>query len=155
MPIIPEKDKETLRQRFAESLPNEVTVRLFTESMARSLLSIPGRPMNPMAQVARNLALELAELSPKIKLQVFDVPGDGAEAAQALNIGQLPAYVLGDDAEGRIRFYGTPVGNEFTTILEALEGLSQGVPRLNPTVAKAAMTLVQQPIQIQVFVTPT
>jgi hypothetical protein len=153
--MIAEKDKETLRQRFAQSLPREVTVRLFTESMARSLLTIPGRPVNPIAHIARNLALELAELSPKIKLQVFDVPGDGAEAAGALKLNRFPAYVIGDDAEGRIRFYGTPVGNEFTTILDAIEGLSQGAPRINPALASMALMLGQQPIQLQVFVTPT
>jgi alkyl hydroperoxide reductase subunit AhpF len=155
MPVIAERDREILLQRFEQSLERDVTIKFFGESHARSVLTIPGLPTNPMAQIAGDLARELADLSPKIKLEVYDFHGDGAEAARELEITRVPAYVLGDDPEGRIRFYGTPVGNEFATMIETVEALSQDAPRLAPTVVKMAQSLIQQPVQLQVFVTPT
>ena len=155
MPIISERDQGALRRRLAESLAGDVSITLFTEGLARSLLTIPGQPTNPMAHTARSLAQELAELSPKVKLQIFDIHGDGAEAARALKVDRIPAYLLGDDPEGRIRFYGAPVGNEFPTLIEAIEGLSQDNGHMRSPLADAARKLIGQPVQLQVFVTPT
>ena len=155
MPIIAERDREMLRTRLAESLVNDVSIKLFAESLARSLLTIPGRPSNPMAQAARSIVEELAELSPKINLQVLDFHGDGEELARTMKIERIPAYVLGDDSEGRLRFYGTPLGNEFATLLETLEDLSQGTVHISSAVARTAQEVINQPVQLQVFVTPT
>ena len=155
MPVIAERDREMLRNRLAESLVNDVSITMFAESLARSLLTIPGQPMNPMAQAARSLAEELADLSPKINLQILDIHGDGAELARTLKVDRIPAYVLGDDPEGRLRFYGTPVGNEFATLLETIEDLSTGTAHINSAVAKTAREVISQPVQVQVFVTPT
>ena len=156
MTIITEKDQGFLRQRFEQTLQRDVTVKLFTESVARSLLTMPGQAPNPMAQLAQDLARELTDLSPKLKLEVLDFRGDGADAAAALGVDRVPALILGDDDAGdRIRFYGTPVGNEFGTIIEALEGLSQDTPHLSPHVADVARRYIQELVHLQVFVTPT
>ena len=155
MPIIGEADRVALRQRFEESLDQEVTIKLFSESEIRSMLTLPRRTPNPMAKLARDLAEELAELSPKIKLEVYDIHGDGAEAARAMGIDLTPAYLLGDDPTGRLRFYGTPVGNEFATIIATVEALSQNTPHLSSNLAAAMERLVETPVHIQVFVTPT
>ena len=155
MPIISERDQEALRLRFAESLASDVSITLFTEGLARSLLTIPGQPSNPMAQTARSLAQDLAALSPRLKLQILDIHGDGAEAARALGVDRIPAYLLGDDPEGRIRFYGAPIGNEFPTLIEVIEGLAQKNGHPPSPLADAAQKLIGQPVRLQVFVTPT
>ncbi len=155
MPIIGEADRDALRQQFEESLDRDVTIKLFSESEIRSMLTIPGRTANPMAKLAKDLAEELAELSPKIKLEMYDVHGDGVEAARAMGIDRTPAYVLGDDPEGRLRFYGTPVGNEFATIIATVEALSQNTPHLSSNLIAAMERLIEAPVHIQVFVTPT
>ena len=155
MPIISERDQEALRLRFAESLASDVSITLFTEGLARSLLTIPGQPSNPMAQTARSLAQDLAALSPRLKLRILDIHGDGAEAAQALGVDRIPAYLLGDDPEGRIRFYGAPIGNEFPTLIEVIEGLARQNGHPPSPLADAAQKLIGQPVRLQVFVTPT
>ncbi len=155
MPIIPDEARVALRERFAKSLRRDVTIKLFGESPVLSTLTIPGRPENSMAQVAHTLAEELADLSPKIKLEFHDFYGAGAEAARELGIDRVPAFVLGEDNAGRLRFYGTPVGNEFAAIIETVEALSQDEPRLSPAMLASIQKLIQEPVHIQVFVTPT
>jgi hypothetical protein len=158
MALLSEDDRKALTERFQETLENDVKVRLFTQSEARGLLVLPGQeqaPTNEFMKVTRELMEELVEMSPKLSLEVFDAFNDGADEAKRLQIEQLPAVVLGDDDEGRIRFYGAPVGNEFPTILTGIEALSKTGPMLRDAVADAARDLIDEPVHLRVFVTPT
>jgi alkyl hydroperoxide reductase subunit AhpF len=155
--MLSEQDHKVLEERFETSLVNDVTLRLFTQSAARSLLTIPGKQAqnNDFLKVTLELLEELVELSPKLSLQVLDVNGDGAAAAKSMGIEQIPAIVLGDDPEGRMRFYGAPVGNEFPTILTGIESISQQAPMLQDYVMAAAQQYIDEPVHLRVFVTPT
>ena len=159
MPLLSDEDRATIGERFASRLEREVRLRLFTESAARSLLTIPGRPAaegaGEFARLTRALLEELAATSPKLRLEVLDVHADGAEEARRLGIEQVPALVLGDDAEGRVRFYGAPVGNEFPTILTGIEALSTDRPMLREGVAAAVRERIDERVHLRVFVTPT
>lgn len=158
MALLSEDDRKALTERFEETLENDVKVRLFTQSEARSILLLPGQeqpPSNEFMKVTRELMEELVEMSPKLSLEVFDAFNEGAEEARRLEIEQLPAIVLGDDAQGRVRFYGAPVGNEFPTILTGIEALSKDGPMLRDAVADAARDRIDQPVHLRVFVTPT
>ena len=157
MPLLSEQDHKALEDRFETSLVNDVSVRLFTQSTARSLLTIPGQQAqnNESLKVTQELLEELVEISPKLSLHVLDVNGDGAEAARNMGIEQIPAIVLGDDPEGRVRFYGAPVGNEFPTILTGIEAISQQAPMLQDYVMVAAQQYIDEPVHLRVFVTPT
>ncbi|MEX2598319.1 MAG: hypothetical protein WD533_01555 [Dehalococcoidia bacterium] len=157
MPLLQETDRKAIEERFQETLQEDVKIRLFAESATRSLLKIPGQQdqNNEYVKVTRELMQELAEMSPKLSLEIFDVHGDGAEEAKRLNIEQIPAIVLGDDEGGRVRFYGAPVGNEFSTILMSIEGLSQSNAPLPEHVTAVAEARISEPVHLRVFVTPT
>ena len=159
MPLIGEADRQVLIQRFQESLQGEVTLKLFTQTAARGLLTVPGGEECPYCQQTEELAKELVELSPKLKLEVYDYHGQGAEEARRLSVQRIPALVLGDGSTGgRVKYYGIPMGYEFATILEgieALSGYSEGRPPLEPALVRATQELVQEPVHLQVFVTPT
>ena len=160
MALLSEQDHQALTERFAETLDKDVTVKLFTQSVARGLLVLPGQDeqrsqSNEFMKVTQELLEELTGISPKLRLEVYDVFGDGADEAKRLLIEQLPAIVLGDDDEGRVRFYGAPVGNEFPTILTGIEALSKGGPTLSEEVAKVAAERIDEQVHIRVFVTPT
>ena len=159
MALLSEEDRQALPERFETTLERDVTVKLFTQSEARSLLILPGqqdqRPGNEFMKVTNELMHELVEMSPKLSLEVYDAFGDGAEEAKRLQIEQLPAIVIGDDEGGHVRFYGAPVGNEFPTILTGIESLSQQEPMLRDAVAEAARDRIDEPVHIRVFVTPT
>ena len=43
MGILSEEEKQTLTDRFTTTLSNDVKVKLFTQSQARSLLILPGQ----------------------------------------------------------------------------------------------------------------
>jgi alkyl hydroperoxide reductase subunit AhpF len=157
MPLLRDADRKAIQERLEQSLRADVKVRLFTQSDVRSMLTIPGQPQqtNEYAKVTKELLQELDSLSPKLSLEVLDIHGDGAAEAKRLNIEQVPAIVLGDDSEGRVRFYGAPVGNEFATILTSIEGLSQSTPPLQEHVAKVAQEHIDEAVHLRVFVTPT
>ena len=155
MAILSEQASEQVKARFDASLDKPVTIRLFTESEARSLLSIPGRPPSQHNTITRSLMEEVSSLSDKLHLEIFDVHGLTEEEAGKLGIRRIPAIILGDDEAGRIRFYGAPIGNEFPTLLEGIDSISSGTPQLPSHIIEAAEKYIHEPVHIQVFVTPT
>ena len=94
------------------------------------------------------------ELSPLLKLEVYDFYGQPDEARN-LGVERIPALVLGDGTGGRVKFYGIPMGFEFVTIVEGIEALSLGAPNLRPAVLEAVRESIQEPVHLRVFVTPT
>lgn len=160
MPLLSEEDRKALQDRFAETLEEDVKIRLFTQSSARSMLTLPGEmggggQAGELAKLTQDLLQELTELSPKVHLDVLDVFGDGADEAKRMDVDRIPAIVLGDDDKGRVRFYGAPVGNEFPTILAGIEALSTSKPLLREPVAEAAIERITDDVHLRVFVTPT
>ena len=158
MALLSDQDRDLLRERF-EALDEPVVVKLFTQSEARSLLTIPGQAQNPggneLAKVTKELLEEVTGLTPKLSLEIHDIHGEGKEQAQQLGIERIPAIVLGDDPKGRVRFYGAPVGNEFPTILEGIEALSTSSPNIRAEIIEALAEHVDEPVNLKVFVTPT
>jgi glutaredoxin-like protein len=101
----------------------------------------------------RELAKEVASLSDKIRVAVYDFLKDKAKVAQYA-IDKIPALVVKGDKDRGIRFYGLPAGYEFTSLLEALKLVSHGTTHLSSTATKFLDSL-QKDIHLQVFVTPT
>lgn len=158
MPMLRDQDRALITERLAKSLEAPVTIRLFGQSMVRSLLTIPGQQpaQGPdVPKLVHDLLQELVATSPKLKLEVIDVYGAGAAEAKRLGVEHIPTILIGDDAQGRVRFTGAPVGNEFGTIIEAVEGVSANKPHLRDDIAEAARTRLTDAVNLKVFVTPT
>jgi alkyl hydroperoxide reductase subunit AhpF len=157
MALLSDQDRAALTERFDTTLEADVKVKLFTQSLARSLLVLPGQeqPTNEYMKVTQELLQELVDISPKLSLQIYDAYGDGADEAKRLEIQQLPAIVIGDDEGGRVRFYGAPMGNEFPTILAGIESLSKNEPLLRNAVVEAVRERIDEQVHLRVFVTPT
>lgn len=159
MPLIKDEDREVLTQRFSDRLTGDVTIKLFNESAARSLLTIPGQPSGEASgqygKLTKELMEEVTSLSPLLHLEVADFRGDGAEEAARLGVQRVPAMVFDSENGGRLKYYGIPAGLEFSTILEAIEAMSRKEPPLSEEVAKAVEEAIQEPVHLQVFVTPT
>jgi glutaredoxin-like protein len=105
----------------------------------------------------RQLIEEVAALSGKVSVQVRDLLAD-AELAQAYGVDKVPAVVVQRAGEPPrptgIRFYGIPAGYEFASLIEDLRLVSRGESDLAPATLQALARL-DQPVHIQVFVTPT
>ena len=157
MALLAEDDRKAIEEHFSGTLEADVVLRLFTQSAARSLLVVPGEQnqTGEYAKVTQELLEELVVTSPKLSLQVYDVHGGGADEARRLGIEHIPAIVFGDDPDGRVRFYGTPLGNEFGTVIASIEALSKAQPMLRKEVADAAREQIGEQVHLRVFVTPT
>ena len=148
--MIPDRDKDVLKREFRKDLKKDVTIRLFTQGS--SLLSIPGRECQYCPQT-KQLMEELAALSPKLHLEVFDFYSQ-TEERDKFGVERIPAIVLGDEGNARLKFYGIPMGYEFAMIIEDIKTLSRGVSPLTME-SRKKLKKVKQPVQIQVFVTPS
>jgi len=101
----------------------------------------------------RQLVEELGELSDRISVEVYDFVAD-KNRAEELGIDKIPAIaVIGAEDYG-VRFYGIPSGYEFTSLLHAIRTVAAGEPELSER-GKTMLAEIDQPVHIQVFVTPT
>ncbi len=105
----------------------------------------------------RELAQEVASLSDKVSVDVKDFQGDEALAKEH-GVDKIPAIVLLADGEAPsapgIRFFGIPAGYEFSALLEDLRMVGSGRHGLSDETV-AAVGRLEEPVHIQVFVTPT
>ena len=81
-------------------------------------------------QETRELLEELAKLTDKIKLEVYDFVEDKAEVDK-YKVDKIPAIVMMDEKDYGIRFFGIPSGYEFTSLIEALKLISTGETMLS------------------------
>lgn len=101
---------------------------------------------------------EMSAVSEKVQLEQFDVERDG-EMAKHYKIDKTPAIVIcAQDGEKLvdygIRIYGIPAGHEFGTLVHSVILVSNGKSGLDEDV-KAYLNNLKQPVNLQVFVTPT
>jgi len=150
MPLIPEQDKAELKRRFKKELKKDVTINLFVSR--QSLLAVPGREC-PTCPQTQELMEDLATLSSKLHLNTYDFFTQTKERDE-YTVERVPAIVLEADGSPRLRYFGIPAGYEFATLLEDIETLSRGVSPLSVETRKQ-LRKVNQPVHVQVFVTPT
>jgi glutaredoxin-like protein len=101
---------------------------------------------------------EVASLSDKLALQVFDIDRD-AELAKQYHVDEAPSFVLaGRDGDQLIdfgvRYKGIPAGHEFSSLVNDLVLVSKRDSGLSAEV-REFLNGLQAPVHLQVFVTPT
>ena len=151
MAIIPDRERDDLKREFRKDLKKDVTIRLFTQGS--SALTVPGRGNCQYCPQTQELMEELTGLSPKLHLEIYDFHSQHEERDK-YGVEQIPAIVMGDDDNARIKFYGIPMGYEFPVILENIKTLSRGVSPLTMD-SRKKLRKVNQAVHIRVFVTPS
>jgi glutaredoxin-like protein len=108
-----------------------------------------------MCAETRALIEEIAALAPagKLNVEVKDFVTDTA-AVEAYQVDKIPAIALVGAKDYGIRFYGIPAGYEFSSLMDDIVTVSKGESGL-AAATKAAVAKLNQPVHIQVFVTPT
>ena len=101
----------------------------------------------------RQVLEELAALSDKLSLEVYDFILDKEKVA-AYGVDKVPATVVRNGKDYGIRFYGMPAGYEFSTVLDAILDVSKGESGLGAE-SKEKLAQLNQPVHLEVFVTPT
>lgn len=144
MALLSEQDRQTVRTHLAE-LTHPVTLLFFTQTI--------GEPET--AGIARQILSELESLSDQVVLEEANFILEQDRAAQ-YGIEQIPAIVLlrhGEDT--RLRFFGAPAGYEFMSLVEAVVLAGTDDSGLSPGSKALIAEQVTEPLDIQVFVTPT
>jgi len=149
--MIPLKDQEIIRQKFAQELTGPVKIDFFTERETE--LVIPGRKPCAYCKPAREMLQELASLSDLISLRVH-IWEEADEDRRKFGIDRIPATVLRGRDGAMLKFYGLPGGTEFPSFIESLTDISRGETLLSPESVKALAKLKQK-VTVRVFVTPT
>lgn len=133
-------------QEILVALPDPVTLLVFVKTECET------------CEQARELVEELASISAgKVRMEVHEVD-TGAPAAALYRIDKAPAIVVLGGEHGRrdfgVRFYGSPAGYEFATLIEDVRMVSQGTTDLSPATLEVLRHLTA-PLHLRVFVTPT
>ncbi|MBI4787588.1 MAG: hypothetical protein HY782_11135 [Chloroflexi bacterium] len=154
MGLLKESDREQLKQEF-QQLQNPVKLALFTQALDCEYCPI-----------TQQLLEEVAELSDKIQLQVFNFAIDKDQVFE-YKIARVPALAVlrvethshngatqTVDRDYGIRFYGVPAGYEFASLLGDIFDVSRGESGLSEQ-TKGALKDLRDPLHLQVFTTPT
>jgi glutaredoxin-like protein len=102
---------------------------------------------------AKQLLTELLPLSDKLSLEVYNFLLDKDKVTE-YGVDKVPATAVRNERDYGIRFYGLPAGYEFATLLDAILSVSRGDSGLKAE-NKEKLAKVNQPVHLQVFVTPT
>lgn len=106
----------------------------------------------------RQLAEEVAALSDLLSIEIYDMEADGDLAAK-YNVDKAPGLVIAAK-EGEqitdfgVRLAGIPSGHEFTSLIQDIMLVSSRDSGLNPQ-TREFLKVLDKPILLQVFVTPT
>jgi len=154
MELLNETIKEATRKKFEAELVNPVKLILFTQEPSRLILpdSVRGQEC-PFCQETRQLLEEITALSPKLQLEIHDFLAE-KELAESLGVDKIPAILIHGQKEYGLRFFGFPGGYEYGSLLKAIIQASQGKTDLKES-TRQALTEINLPVHIQVFVTPT
>ena len=142
MSLIPDDKKELLKTDFEEKLEKPVKILMFTQEIECRFCSD-----------TRQLVQELATLSGKITVEVYDFVAD-ADKAKEYGIDKIPALAIIGEKDYGVRIYGIPYGYELQTLIDAIINVSRGKTDLTDK-TKKILTEVKKPVHIQVFVSLT
>jgi glutaredoxin-like protein len=141
MPLLDKEIAEQVKQELA-GLAGPVRLVMFTQTFECHFCS-----------ETRQLVEELAELSDQLTAEIYNFVTD-EEKAEELGVDKIPAIaVIGAEDYG-VHFYGIPSGYEFTSLLHAVQTVATGQAPLTEETLEFLDTL-EEPIHLQVFVTPT
>ena len=99
------------------------------------------------------LMREVAECSDQVTLEVYNLHIDREKAA-AYGVDRVPATVVEGARDYGIRFFGIPMGYEFSNLIDAMLVAASGEPKLSAETLERLQGL-SQPVHLQVFATPT
>ena len=152
MPLLSESDSKYLQDIFAQQLTEPVTVTLFTQTS--TALLVPGHEQETeFCRQANAMVEEVAALSDRIKVEMFDVRADAAKF-QEFGVERIPAILLGAGDDRPARFFGVTAGYEFSTFVQDILDLSAGNIELSDATLEYMRGLTSD-VHIQVFSTPT
>ena len=139
--LIPDDVKQTIKETFLETLKNDVILEVYTKAGTNDQFN----------EAAIALIKALAGLSDKLKVSFHTI---GDEQSIKRNVTRSPTVLIAPD-KYRLRYTGTPAGEEGRSFLIALMMASSGMTLLTEPAAKKIKEQLREKRDIQVFVSPT
>jgi glutaredoxin-like protein len=147
MALISTADQERLREELA-TMPRPVRLLFFTQTLDCETCA-----------PTRQILDELPALSDRIRIDEINFVLE-ADTASQYGIDRVPAVVVlgegvsGDERDSKIRFLGMPAGYEFISLIKAIKLVGGGPSQLSEE-SRARVALVDKPMTMHVFTTPT
>jgi alkyl hydroperoxide reductase subunit AhpF len=142
MAILTERDQAAVRTEFAK-LSGPVKLVVFSTQLGASENCVE----------TERLVREVAECSDQITVEILNLHID-RERAEGYGIDRVPAIVVEGARDYGIRFFGIPMGYEFTNLIDSIVVASSGTPSLGAETLER-LTGLKERVHIQVFSTPT
>ena len=142
MPILTERDQAAVRKEF-ERITGPVKLVVFSQELAAA----------DLCRQNEQLMHEVAALSDQITVETLNLAID-RERAESYGIDQVPALVVEGARDYGIRFYGIPLGYEFSNLIDSIIVASTGAPMLSEDTL-ASLRALASDVDIKVFSTPT
>lgn len=141
MAILSDSDSAEVTKIFG-ALVRDVHVKVYTQKLEC-----------PTCNDTETILRELNELSDKLKVSFLN-PQTDSEEARKDGVERVPALIVTDGTHSRVKFYGTPSGYEFSSLLTTI--IDAGGPE-EPLTEGTIQFLsdLDTDIQMLVFVTPT
>lgn len=141
MAMLSESDASEVRKIFG-SLVRDVHVKVYTQKLEC-----------PSCQDTETILRELDSLSDRLRVTFHNSQTD-REQAEEDGVEMAPAILVSDGTHSRVKFYGTPSGYEFSSLLTAIvDAGSQEEPLSDQSVG--FLDGLEGDLKLQVFVTPT
>jgi alkyl hydroperoxide reductase subunit AhpF len=142
MAILTERDRTAVKGELAK-LAGPVKLVVFTTQLGASEYSLE----------TERLVREVAECSDQVTVELLNLHID-RERAAAYGVDRVPAIVVEGAQDYGIRFFGIPMGYEFTNLIDSMLAASSGKPALSVETLERVAAL-KEAVHIQVFSTPT
>lgn len=150
MQLLTEDLRVELSRRL-EAVAQPLRIVLFSEPA--SGIYVPGRRECVSCKQAEDLMQEVAGLSDKLSLEIYNVKED-QQMAKDWGIEHTPTISIVADDDVGIRFIGLPNGYEFGSFFETILSFSKKDFGLSEEVAERVAEVSEQ-IDIKTFSTPT
>ncbi len=138
--MLAEIERSVFERKFA-NMRDQVTLLVFEDR---------GNGHQQLAGFAESVA----DVSPKVTVEVQDAQAGKNSRLRELHIEKWPLVLLTKGDFMRIRYYGVPLGLEIPAFLDAVVELSSSSTLLSPR-AKTTLATVRRKANIKVFVLPT
>ncbi len=142
VPILTERDQTAVRKEF-ERISGKVKLVAFSQELTAA----------DLCRQNEQLVREVDALSEQITVEVLNLAID-RERAEAYGIDQVPAIVVEGARDYGLRFYGVPLGYEFSNLIDSIIVASTGLPALSEDTL-ASLRALASDVDIKVFSTPT
>ena len=142
-------DRTQLRQQLS-AVEGPIKIDYFHQRKRRVV--VPGRPERPTCELAIELYTELATLSDKLTLNVYEL-ADEPEMAAKRDATDVPCAVVRGELNRPLRLYGLPNGHVFVALVRAMVLASTRSGQTSAQL-KRALGKLRRPSRLRLFASP-